>query len=78
MPGEPARLTVEVLEVLEAAPAPVLYDLVLERYGNYVAVFDTDRETVPVFTTMGTLVDTAHSPDAIGDLINTWENGGAR
>lgn len=74
-PGAPARFTVEALEVLDAAPAPVLYDLVLERWGSYVAVFDAGRETVPVFTTTGRWVGEAASPDAIGALIDAAKNG---
>ncbi|WP_331734042.1 hypothetical protein OG345_41075 (plasmid) [Streptomyces sp. NBC_01220] len=37
-----ARLTVDGLSVLKAAPAPMPCDLVLERYGEYVVVFDVD------------------------------------
>lgn len=77
-PEAPAHLTVDGLEVLEAAPAPVLYDLVLERFGIYVAVFDADRDAVPVFTASGRWVGEAASPDAIGDLIEAHENGGTR
>ncbi|MFI9311556.1 hypothetical protein [Streptomyces triculaminicus] len=77
-PEAPAHFTVDGLEVLKAAPAPVLYDLVLERYGIYVVVFDADRDQVPVFTASGTWVGEAASPDAIGDLIDTFENGGPR
>ncbi|MFK8851768.1 hypothetical protein [Streptomyces sp. Ac-502] len=77
-PAAPARLTVEALEVLEAAPAPVLYDLVLERWGGYAAVFDADRDTVPVFTVTGTWIGEAASPDAITDLIDAYENGGGQ
>ncbi|MCZ4101005.1 hypothetical protein [Streptomyces sp. H39-C1] len=75
-PEATPRFTVDALEVLEAAPLPVLYDLVLERWGNYVAVFDADRDTVPVFTVDGTWVGEAASPDAIGDLIDASEKGG--
>ncbi|MCF3105390.1 hypothetical protein IPZ58_27930 [Streptomyces roseoverticillatus] len=74
-PGAPARFTVDGLEVLEAAPASVLSDLVLDRYGIYVVVFD-GRDQVPVFTASGRWVGEAASPDAIGALIDTWENGG--
>jgi hypothetical protein len=38
--GAPARLTVDALEVLAAAPLRVLHDMVLDRYGDYVVVFD--------------------------------------
>lgn len=75
-PTAPALLTVDAMEVLEAAPAPVLYDLVLERWGGYAAVFDADRDTVPVFTAAGAWVGEAANPDAILDLIHTYENGG--
>ncbi|MGR4884037.1 hypothetical protein ACIPUC_32110 [Streptomyces sp. LARHCF249] len=77
-PDAPARLTVEALEVLDAAPAPVLYDLVIERWGNYATVFNADRDTVPVFTVDGKWVGEAASPDAISDLIDAYENGLAR
>lgn len=36
-PGAPARLTVDALEVLDAAPAPVLHGLVLECWSDYVS-----------------------------------------
>ncbi|MFD7004121.1 hypothetical protein ACFWA5_49875 [Streptomyces mirabilis] len=36
-PGEAARLTVHGLEVLDTALIPVLNDMVLDRYGDYVA-----------------------------------------
>ncbi|MFJ1701673.1 hypothetical protein ACIOHC_43070 [Streptomyces sp. NPDC088252] len=70
VPEAPAHLTVDGLEVLEAAPAAVLFDLVLERWGNYVSVFDADRDAVPVFTVSGAWVGESASPDAIGDLID--------
>ncbi|MEU2602810.1 hypothetical protein ABZ669_38090 [Streptomyces hirsutus] len=69
-PDAPAHFTVDALEVLEATPAPVLYDLVLERWGNYVAVFDADHDAVPVFTAFGHWVGEAANPDAICDLID--------
>ncbi|MFD8789742.1 hypothetical protein [Streptomyces vinaceus] len=78
VPGTPARLTVAVLEVLDAAPLPVLHGLVLERWGNYATVFDADRDAVPVFTVDGTWIGEAASPDAISDLIDSFENGPAR
>ncbi|MFJ2753571.1 hypothetical protein [Streptomyces sp. NPDC087297] len=37
-PGAPARLAVDALEVLVAAPGPVLYDLVIECWGNSATV----------------------------------------
>ncbi|OEJ22547.1 hypothetical protein BGK67_34060 [Streptomyces subrutilus] len=76
--GAPGRLTIDALEVLDAAPAPVLYDLVLERWGNYATVFDAGRDGVPVFTVDGKWVGEAASPDAISDLIDAFENGGPR
>jgi hypothetical protein len=72
-PDIPAHFSVDALEVLEAAPA-----LVLERYGPYVVVFDADRDAVPVFTTTGRWVGLAEHPDAIGALIDTFENGDSR
>ncbi|MBQ0867366.1 hypothetical protein [Streptomyces sp. RK75] len=77
-PDTPAHFTVDAMEVLEAAPAPVLYDLVLERYGIYVVVFNADHDAVPVFTSSGRWVGEASSPDAIGTLIDSFENGGPR
>ncbi|WP_217239821.1 hypothetical protein [Streptomyces sp. AC555_RSS877] len=77
-PAEPARLTVDALEVLATAPARALQEMVLDRYGDYVVVFDADTDTVPVFTTLGQWVGTAESPDTIGTLIEIHErvNGG--
>ncbi|MER7048956.1 hypothetical protein [Streptomyces jumonjinensis] len=77
-PTAPAHVSVDALEVLQAAPAPVLLDLVLERWGNYAAVFDADRDAVPVFTTSGQWVGEATSPDAVAALIDTYENGGTQ
>ncbi|MCZ4125758.1 hypothetical protein [Streptomyces sp. H39-S7] len=77
-PKAPPRFTVNALEVLKAAPLPMLYGLVLECWGDYVSVFDADRDAVPVFTVSGTWVGEAASPDAIGDLIDAWENGSPR
>ncbi|MFJ1601548.1 hypothetical protein [Streptomyces sp. NPDC088261] len=77
-PGEPARLTVEVLEVLDTALIPVLGDMVLDRYGDYCVIFDADRDQVPVFTALGQWVGLADNPDAITTLIDLHErvNGG--
>ncbi|MFD3622755.1 hypothetical protein ACFWWT_48135 [Streptomyces sp. NPDC058676] len=77
-PAEPARLTVDALEVLATAPARALREMVLDRYGDYVVVFDADTDAVPVFTAHGQWVGTAESPDTIGTLIETHErvNGG--
>ncbi|MFJ8692850.1 hypothetical protein [Streptomyces roseolilacinus] len=69
----PARFTVDGLEVLKAAPAPVVHGLVLERFGNYVVV-DADRDQVPVLTAFGRWVGEA----AITGLIDAYENGGLR
>ncbi|MEU3620076.1 hypothetical protein ABZ725_48530 [Streptomyces sp. NPDC006872] len=72
-PAEPALLTVDDLEVLAPAPARALQEMVLDRYGEYVVVFDADTEAVPVFTAHGQWVGTAESPDAIGTLIEIHE-----
>ncbi|GGO98683.1 hypothetical protein [Wenjunlia tyrosinilytica] len=74
--GEPARATVDALEVLAAAPLRTLREMVLDRYGPYLVVFDADTGTVPVFTENGAWVGEAASPDTIGDLIDAHENGG--
>ncbi|GAA2733438.1 hypothetical protein [Streptomyces nogalater] len=77
-PGEPARLTVDALEVLDTGLIPVLKETVLDRYGDYVVIFDADTDAVPVFTTHGTWVGLADNPDAIATLIDIHErvNGG--
>ncbi|MFE5894779.1 hypothetical protein ACFQ6E_38400 [Streptomyces sp. NPDC056462] len=46
--------------------------MVLDRYGDYVVVFNADTEAVPVFTAHGRRVGTAESPDIIGTLIETY------
>lgn len=76
--AEPARLTVDALEVLATAPARALQEMVLDRYGDYVVVFDADTDTVPVFTALGQWVGMAATPDVIGTLIEIHErvNGG--
>ncbi|MGX1913612.1 hypothetical protein ACWIID_32935 [Streptomyces phaeochromogenes] len=76
--AEPARLTVDALDILAPAPARALQEMVLDRYGDYVVVFDADTDVVPVFTALGQWVGTAQSPDAIGTLIEIHErvNGG--
>ncbi|MEU7649912.1 hypothetical protein [Streptomyces huasconensis] len=48
-----ARFTVDALEVLAPAPVRALQEMVLDRYGDYVVVFDADTDTVPVFTALG-------------------------
>ncbi|MEU9983759.1 hypothetical protein [Streptomyces sp. NPDC050856] len=78
VPQAPAHFTVDGLEVLEAAPAPVVYGLVLERFGSYLVVFDVDRDQVPVFTASGRWVGEAANPDAISDLIDAYEEGDTR
>jgi hypothetical protein len=77
-PAEPARFTVDALEILAPAPARALREMVLDRYGIYVVVFDADTDAVPVFTSLGQWVGMAESPDAIGTLIDIHErvNGG--
>ncbi|GGW76607.1 hypothetical protein ACWGIA_21530 [Streptomyces bobili] len=77
-PAEPARFTVDTLEVLATAPARALQEMVLDRYGDYVVVFDTDSDAVPVFTARGQWVGMAENPDAVGMLIEIHErvNGG--
>ncbi|MFK0182407.1 hypothetical protein ACIQVR_41355 [Streptomyces xanthochromogenes] len=77
-PGEDAHLTVDALEVLDTALIPALSDMVLDRYANYVVVFDGERDQVPVFTASGRWVGLADNPDAIATLIDTDQrvNGG--
>ncbi|MFI1700644.1 hypothetical protein ACH419_32380 [Streptomyces bobili] len=76
--GEAAQLAVDALEVLAAAPARALQEMVLDRYGDYVVVFDADTDTVPLFTALGQWVGMADNPDAITTLIDIHErvNGG--
>ncbi|MEV3875053.1 hypothetical protein [Streptomyces sp. NPDC049906] len=52
--------------------------MLLDRYGDYVVIFDADRDQVPVFTVYGTWVGLADNPDAITHLIDIHErvNGG--
>ncbi|MEV6131932.1 hypothetical protein AB0M05_34965 [Streptomyces violaceusniger] len=71
----PVHLSVDALEVLAAAPMGALHGMVLDRYGPYRCVFDADTATVPVFTEHGAWVGEAQTPDAIGDLIDAYENG---
>ncbi|MCL3998153.1 hypothetical protein [Streptomyces lavenduligriseus] len=72
-PGEHARLTVDALEVLDTALVPVLREMVLDRYGDYVVIFDGDTDAVPVFTVHGQWVGLADNPDAIATLIDIHE-----
>ncbi|MFF9854265.1 hypothetical protein [Streptomyces litmocidini] len=69
------RLAVDSLELLAPAPARRLADMVLDRYGPYLVVFDPEVDTVPVFTETGAWVGTAEHPDAITDLIHAYETG---
>ncbi|MGW1328154.1 hypothetical protein ACWD64_37200 [Streptomyces antibioticus] len=73
VPGEPARLTVDVLEVLDTALIPVLGEMVLDRYADYIVVFDGDHDQVPVFTANGRWVGLADNADAIATLIDIDE-----
>jgi hypothetical protein len=77
-PGEPARLTVDALEILAAAPIPVPRELVFDRYGPYVVIFNADSEAVPVFLSTGEWVGEATSGDLIRSVITAYENGSAR
>ncbi|MFD7537870.1 hypothetical protein [Streptomyces sp. NPDC059819] len=49
------HLTVDILEVLAPAPARALREMVADRYGDDVVIFDADTDTVPVFTADGLL-----------------------
>lgn len=64
--------------MLATAPARALQEMVLDRYGDYVVVFDADTDAVPVFTSSGHWVGMAESPDIVGTLIEIHErvNGG--
>ncbi|CAL9676642.1 hypothetical protein SUDANB105_07939 [Streptomyces sp. enrichment culture] len=77
-PATPARITVAALEILAAAPIPVPHELVFDRYGAYVVIFDADRDSVPVFLASGEWVGEAASAETIGLLIDAYENGGPR
>lgn len=72
-PDEPARLTVDVLEVLDTALVPALGEMVLDRYADYVVIFDADTDQIPVFTASGQWVGLADNPDAIATLIDIHE-----
>ncbi|MFF8373521.1 hypothetical protein ACF05W_32565 [Streptomyces lydicus] len=52
--------------------------LLLEQFGDYVLVFHADRDRVPVFAASRRWGGEAASPDAIGTLIEDFENGGPR
>ncbi|MFH8581747.1 hypothetical protein [Streptomyces zaomyceticus] len=72
-PGEPALLVVDALEILDTALLPVLRDMVLDRYGDYVVIFDADRDQVPVFTPYGVWVGLADTRETIATLIDIHE-----
>ncbi|MDV5143232.1 hypothetical protein R1T08_02630 [Streptomyces sp. SBC-4] len=69
------RLDVDALDLLAPAPTRHLAEMVLDRYGPYLVVFAPDTNEVPVFTETGAWVGTAEHPDAITDLIHTYETG---
>ncbi|MFD3663967.1 hypothetical protein ACFWVF_25845 [Streptomyces sp. NPDC058659] len=72
-PGAPARLTVDVLQVLDTVLVPALREMVIDRFGDYCVIFDADTDAVPVFTARGTWVGLADNPDAITTLIDIHE-----
>ncbi|WP_432189841.1 hypothetical protein [Streptomyces sp. Tue6028] len=76
-PGGPVHLTVTALQVLSPAPAPP--SMALERYGDYIVVFDAATDAVPVFTTSGEWVGEALDADGIAALIGSHnpDAGGA-
>lgn len=63
-PAEPARLTVDSLEVLATAPARALQEMVLDRYGDYVVVFDANTDAVPPPSGSGSEWRKAPTPSA--------------
>ncbi|MER8003412.1 hypothetical protein [Streptomyces sp. NPDC095613] len=71
--GEPVRLTVDALEVLDSGLFPVLRGMVRDRYGDCCVIFGADREKVPVFTGLGQWVGEAGNPDAVAALIGIHE-----
>lgn len=77
-PDEPIWLVVTALAVLETAlslsdPAAVA-TAVIERYGPYVCWFDAeDSGEVPVWTEAGVWVGIADDPNALGELIEAFE-----
>ncbi|MFC9183356.1 hypothetical protein ACFTZJ_22105 [Streptomyces globisporus] len=73
-PGAPPHLRVHTVDIVDVAPLTSLSGTVLERYGNYLLVFDADRDEVPVFTTAGRWVGEATTPESIGHLIHAFEN----
>ncbi|MER5811424.1 hypothetical protein ABT143_25070 [Streptomyces sp. NPDC002033] len=77
-PDGEAHLTVDPLEVLDTALIPVLSDMLLDRYADYVVVFDGESDRVPVFTVRGRWVGLADNPDAIATLIDIDERVNGR
>lgn len=73
-PGTPPHLRVLTIDILDVPQLTTVSGTVLERYSNYVVVFDADRNEVPVFTTAGQWVGEAASPEGIGHLIRAFEN----
>ncbi|MGA4862194.1 hypothetical protein ACPB9J_06120 [Streptomyces lavendulocolor] len=73
-PGEPARIIVDALEVMDTALVPVLRDMVIDRYGDYCVVFDADRDQVSVFTSLGQWVGLADNADA---AASSWSSRSA-
>lgn len=59
--------------MLATAPTRALQDMVIDRYGDYVAIFDADTTKAPVFTALGQWVGEAESPDTINTLIEIHE-----
>ncbi|MET9438106.1 hypothetical protein [Streptomyces sp. NPDC006551] len=45
----------------------------MDRWGDYVAVFNADADAVPVFTASGRWVGEVANPDTITDLIAAHE-----
>ncbi|MEV7683206.1 hypothetical protein AB0O64_32395 [Streptomyces sp. NPDC088341] len=76
-PDEPMWLDVVTLEVLATIPLmPTpdgLGDIGVERYGPYVCWFDAATTEVEVFTETGDWVGTAPESNAIGELLETFE-----
>ncbi|MEV6806536.1 hypothetical protein [Streptomyces sp. NPDC051132] len=68
----------DALEILDTALVPVLREMMLDRYGDYVVIFDAGTDPLPVFTAHGTWVGLADYPAAIATLIDIHKrvNGG--
>ncbi|MGX5186203.1 hypothetical protein ACWKT5_26320 [Streptomyces avermitilis] len=66
------------VEYRRASRALAHLNMVLDRYGDYVVVFDAGIDAVPVFTALGQWVGMVESPDTIGTLTEIHErvNGG--